>query len=171
MTHGIPIPVVSIVGKSGCGKTTLIEKLIPELKKHHLRVATIKHHAHAGFKIDIPGKDTWRHAKAGSNLVVIAAPDKIATIKKTERELTLDELIHEIVEPNQIDIVLTEGFLRAGKPSIEVVRKSHGAEIICPRNQLIAIATDTNLNNDYPQYNLNNIKEIANFLINRFNLD
>ena len=65
-----PIPIVSVVGRSGAGRTTLLEKLIPELKQRGYRVATIKHHAHPGFEIDQPGKDTWRHANAGSEQVV-----------------------------------------------------------------------------------------------------
>ena len=80
------IPILSIVGKSGSGKTTLLEKLIAELKRRGYRVATIKHHAHPGFEIDQPGKDTWRHAQAGSDHVVIAAPDKIASIRRLERD-------------------------------------------------------------------------------------
>ncbi|MCU0489929.1 MAG: molybdopterin-guanine dinucleotide biosynthesis protein B, partial [Anaerolineales bacterium] len=74
-------PILSIIGKSNSGKTTLLEKLIPELRQRGYRVATIKHHAHAGFEIDQPGKDTWRHAQAGSQVVVITAPDKLALIE------------------------------------------------------------------------------------------
>ena len=104
-----PIPILSIIGKSGCGKTTLLEKLIAELKRRGYRVATIKHHSHPGFEIDQPGKDTWRHAQAGSDHVIIAAPDKIASIRRLSRPLTLDEIAAEIRE---VDIILTEGFTR-----------------------------------------------------------
>jgi len=71
------IPVVSIVGKSNSGKTTLLEKLIPELKRRGYRVATVKHDTH-GFEIDRPGKDTWRLAQAGADAVVISSGDKLA---------------------------------------------------------------------------------------------
>ena len=64
----LAIPVLSIIGKSAAVKTTLLEKLIPELKRLGLRFATIRHHAHPGFVIDQPGRDTWRHAQAGSEL-------------------------------------------------------------------------------------------------------
>jgi molybdopterin-guanine dinucleotide biosynthesis protein B len=165
MKEEIKIPVISIVGKSGSGKTTLIEQLIPELKKKELRVATIKHHAHPGFEIDIPGKDTWRYSKAGSDLVIIAAPDKIATIKKTKSKLSLDEIIHEIKE---IDIILTEGYLKAGKPAIEVVRSELGTNLICSLDQLIAIATDAPINYKIPQFGINDPASIANFLVNKF---
>jgi len=161
------IPVISIVGKSGSGKTTLIEQLIPELKSKGLRVATIKHHVHPGFEIDIPGKDTWRHAKAGSDLVIIASPDKIATIKKTKKELSLDKIIHEIIE---IDIILTEGYLKAGNPAIEVVRSELGTNLICSLEQLIAIATDVPINCKIPQFGINDPESIANFLVNKFQI-
>ena len=73
------IPLVTIIGKSGCGKTTLMEKLVVELKSRNYKLATIKHHSHRGFDIDKPGKDSWRFAQAGSDHVVIASPDKIAS--------------------------------------------------------------------------------------------
>ena len=70
------VAILSIVGKSKSGKTTLVEKIIAELKRRNYRVATIKHHSHPGFEIDHPGKDSWRHAQAGSDHAVVAAPDK-----------------------------------------------------------------------------------------------
>jgi len=152
-------PIISIVGKSGCGKTTLIEKLIRELKKRGYHVATVKHHSHPGFEIDHPGKDTWRHAQAGSDHVVIAAPDKIASIRTLQKELTLDEIAQGIQD---VDIILTEGFKRAGKPCLEVVRGDK--DLICNDDQLIAIATDTPLQASVPQFNLDDSLSIVNFL-------
>ncbi len=82
-----------------------MEKLIAELKRRGYRVATIKHDVH-GFEIDQPGKDTWRHAQAGSDHVVIASPTRIAHIRRLNRELTLPEIIATIQD---VDIILTEG--------------------------------------------------------------
>jgi len=62
------------------------------MKQRGYRVGTIKHHSHPGFELDRPGKDTWRHAEAGSDHVVIAAPDKVASIRRVDREPTLDEI-------------------------------------------------------------------------------
>ena len=88
---GTPIVCVGGRGKTGkTGKTTLLEKLIPELKRRSYRVATIKRHSHSGLEFDVPGKDSWRHAQAGSDHVVVAGPDKLASVRKLERELTLD---------------------------------------------------------------------------------
>ncbi len=159
------IPVLSIIGKSGAGKTTLIEKLIPQIKNLGLRVATIKHHAHPGFEIDQPGKDTWRHALAGSDLVVIAAPDKIAKIEKLEQEKTLDDILDEI---QGVDIILTEGYKRAGKPSLEIVRLSQGVAIISSPEQLRAIATDTALDLAVPQFDLNDAQGISQWIVRVF---
>lgn len=163
----MPKTVVSIIGKSKSGKTTLIEKLIAELKRRGYRVGTIKHHYHAGFEIDIPGKDTWRHAKAGSDVVVIAAPDRIATIRRLERELELDEIIASLPE---LDIVITEGFKRAGKPSIEVVRSERGLELVADPSQLIAVVSEVELSTPAPLFNWNDVSGIVDFIESTFKL-
>ena len=166
----MPIPIISIIGKSGSGKTVLLEKIIPELKRRGYRVATIKHHFHPGFEIDIPGKDTWRHARAGSDQVIIAGPDRIASIRLLERELTLDEIVESIIAPGvpPVDIILTEGFKRAGKPALEVVRLKNGLEIISGNEQLVAVATDTPLEVTVPQFDLDDATKIADFIENHF---
>ena len=160
-------PILSIVGKSGSGKTTLLEHLIPELKRRGLHVATIKHHTHPGFEIDQPGKDTWRHAQAGSDSVVLAAPDKIATIRRLKRELSLDEIAAGIID---VDLILTEGYKRAGKPTLEVVRRETGLELISSPEQLLAVATDTPLTLNVPMFSLNDAAGMAEFIIQHFSL-
>src|SRR3989304_4479684 len=86
------VPLITIIGKSRAGKTTLMENLITELKRRGYRVGTIKHHSPPGFEIDQPGKDSWRHAQAGSDHVVIASPDRIASYRRLEHELALDDI-------------------------------------------------------------------------------
>ncbi len=159
------IPVLSIVGRSDVGKTTLLEKLIPELKRRGYRVATVKHHAHPGFEIDRPGKDTWRHARAGSDHVVIAAPDKVASIRRVDREPTLDEIIAEI---NDVDIILTEGYKRSNKPKIEVVRAARSREPICTPDELLAIVSDVAVPFDVPQFELDDVEGLADLIEARF---
>lgn len=159
------IPILSIIGKSGSGKTTLLEKLIPELKRRGRRLATIKHHSHPGFEIDQPGKDTWRHAQAGSDQVIIAAPDKIASIRRLQRELSLDEIAASI---RDVDIIITEGYKRAGKPALEVVRAVNGLETISQPPQLIAIATDIPLNIDVPQFDLDDAEGLVSLIERTF---
>ena len=159
------IPILSVVGKSGSGKTSLLEKLIAELKRRNYRVATIKHHSHPGFEIDYPGKDTWRHAQAGSDLVIIAAPDKIASIRRLERELSLDEIVAWITD---LDIILTDGFKNAGKPALEVVRAENGLELVSDPATLVAVATDTQLTVEVPQFGLNDVTGVVDWITGHF---
>lgn len=161
----MPIPVVTIIGKSKSGKTTLLEKLIPSLRQKGYRVGTVKHHSHAGFEIDQPGKDSWRHAQAGSQQVVIAAPDQIASYRFIEAELSLDEVLDEF---RDVDIILVEGYKQAGKPSIEIVRIERGVALIGSVEQRIAVVTDAQLNSPVPQFVLDDIDGITELLEKQF---
>lgn len=135
-------PIVCVVGKSNVGKTTLVVKIIKELKKRNYKVSTIKHDAH-GFDIDKPGKDTWKHSQAGADSVIISSPNGIAMMKKVEEEWDLDKLIEL---NNDSDIIIGEGFKKSNKPKIEVIRSEKYTESICKKEDLIAIASDINHN-------------------------
>jgi molybdopterin-guanine dinucleotide biosynthesis protein MobB len=161
----MPIPIVTIIGKSKSGKTTLIENLIPVLRQKGYRVGTVKHHSHAGFEFDQPGKDSWRHAQAGSQHVVIVSPDKIGSYRFTKTEVSLDDVLSEFKE---VDIILVEGYKRAGKPAIEIVRAERGLELIGSIEQLVAVATDTRLDVPIFQFDLDDIEGIAAMLEDRF---
>ena len=154
------IPVISVVGKSNVGKTTLIEKLLPELKRRGYRVATIKHDAHR-FELDTPGKDTWRHAQAGSDCVVFSSADKLAMIQKVEGELTLDTIIARLPP---VDIVLTEGYKRQDKPKIEVSRRETGSELLCTDDELVCLATDQPHAVRVPQFGLEDASGIVDLI-------
>lgn len=132
-------PIIGIAGRSGTGKTTFLEKLLPELKRRGYRVGTIKHHAHPGFEIDQPGKDTWRHAQAGSDHVVIAAPDRVAAIRRVDSDPPLDTLTATMTD---VDLILTEGYGRAPIPKLELVRAAHSAQPICDPTYVIGYITD-----------------------------
>lgn len=141
------IPLITIIGKSKSGKTTLLEKPIQELSARGYRLATVKHHSHPGFEVDIPGKDSWRFSQAGSLQVVIASPDKFATYRKLERELSLDEITAAI---SGVDLILVEGYAKSKKPSIEVVSSDKGDGLIGSAEQLIALASDIPLDLGVP---------------------
>jgi molybdopterin-guanine dinucleotide biosynthesis protein len=158
------LPVISVVGKSNVGKTTLLEKLLPELKRRGYRVATIKHDAHH-FELDTPGKDTWRHAQAGSDCVVISSAEKLAMIQKVEGELTLDDIVAQLPA---VDVVLTEGYKRQDKPKIEVSRREMGSQLLCTRDELICLATDQPFDMDVPQFDLNDAVGIVDLVEKRF---
>ncbi len=158
------LPVISIVGKSDTGKTTLLVKLIAELKARGYRVATVKHDAHS-FDIDHPGKDTWRHAQAGSDHVVISSPNRIAHIQRVQRELTLPEIVAGI---HDTDIVLTEGYKRGPAPKIEVSRAEKGRELLCTREELVAIAADQRFDIEVPQFDLDDAAGLVDLIEGRF---
>jgi molybdopterin-guanine dinucleotide biosynthesis protein MobB len=164
MTNPTHPPVVSIVGRAKSGKTTLIEKLIPILKACGYRVGTVKHHAHPGFDIDIPGKDTWRHAQAGSDHVVIAAPDKMASIIKLPAPLSLPEILAGMQD---VDLVLTDGYRSAQNPKIEVLRAAVSQELLCEPSELIAVASDFELKIDLPRFELDDAPGLAELILTR----
>lgn len=159
------IPIVTIIGKSGCGKTTVLEKLVIELKNRNYKLATIKHHSHRGFDIDKPGKDSWRFAQAGSDHVIIASPDKIASYRKVEHELSLDEIAEGV---SDVDLILVEGYKQAEKPSLEVVRAANSREVLGSQEQRFAVAADFPLDLGVPQFGLEDVWEIADLIETRF---
>jgi molybdopterin-guanine dinucleotide biosynthesis protein B len=136
-----------------------------ELTKRGHRVGTIKHHSHAGFDIDLPGKDSWRHAQAGSVHVIVAAPDKIASYRLIERELTLDEIVAAI---DDIDIILTEGYRQAGKPTLEIVRAETGTGLISPPEQLFAVTSNISMEVDVPLFDLGDTDAIVDLIEDLF---
>ncbi|MBF0241078.1 MAG: molybdopterin-guanine dinucleotide biosynthesis protein B [Desulfamplus sp.] len=157
-------PIISIVSKKRAGKTTLIVKLIPELKNRGYRVGTLKHDTH-GFDIDHEGKDTYKHKEAGSDTVVISSPWKISIIKDVSQEMSVDEVLKSYFL--DVDIVITEGYKKANKLQIEVFRKgAHEYPMYKKgdKSTTIAIASDTPLDVDIPIYNINDIKAIADLI-------
>ena len=153
-------PIVSIVGKSKAGKTTLIEKLIGELKLRGYRVATIKH-TPQGMSLDQPDKDSWRHIQAGSEATAVSSPDRVVLIKPVTQEITLDEIARFLGE--DCDIILTEGFKKGSAPKIEVHRRQVGSPLSGVR-KLIAIASDETLDTKTRQFSIEDIKGLADLL-------
>lgn len=160
------IPIVSIVGKSNSGKTTLVEKLIHELTERGYQVATIKHNRH-GFDIDHEGKDSWRHKKAGARMTVIASPKKVAVIEDIDRDYEIKELVEHYI--HAVDIVLVEGFKGNVHPKIEVFRKELKRELMSINDgTLLAIASDEPLKSNVPCFDLNDSLGIADFIEKKF---
>ncbi|MDO8687884.1 MAG: molybdopterin-guanine dinucleotide biosynthesis protein B [Dehalococcoidales bacterium] len=162
-------PIVSFVGLSSVGKTTLLERLIPELKKRSYRVAIIKHDVH-GFDMDKPGKDSWRFTQAGSDIIMISSPDKLALIKKVDHDSTLQELARLVGD--SADIILTEGFKQREAAKIEVHRKAIGEKLLCKPEELVALVTDEPLDLPVWQCSTEEISRLADriestFLTNR----
>lgn len=157
-------PIISIVGKSDSGKTTLIEKLVPELIRRGYKVATVKHDAHQ-FDIDHPGKDSWRHQQAGASVSVISSPEKAAVVAHVERELTLDEIVSAYL--TDVDIVVTEGFKRESKPKIEVLADGD-SEVVSPLSEVFLVAGSTAVDVGRPKVGRDDIGAIADAIESRF---
>ena len=154
-------PVISVIGKSESGKTTLIEKLIPELRGRGFRIGIIKHAFHE-FEIDKKGKDSWRHKAAGAETVVVSSPRYITMVKDFQGE-NLEALESHF---SDVDLVITEGFKRENKPQIEVFRKAQHKTPLSTTNQnLIAMVTDSNFNLSVPVFGLDDIGELADMII------
>jgi len=156
---------VSFVAKSGTGKTTLLEKVIAELKGRGYRIGVVKHDAHR-FDIDHPGKDSHRLTQAGADTMLIASPEKLAVVKQHAESPPIEELIATYF--SDVDLILTEGFKKSGLPKIEVHRRERSATLICRGEEndpsLIAVASDEPLELDVPVLDLNNPSQVADFV-------
>jgi molybdopterin-guanine dinucleotide biosynthesis protein MobB len=144
----VPSPAVTIVGRHNSGKTTIIENLILELLRRGHDVASVKHHSHAGFDIDYPGKDSYRHRKAGASETVIAAPGQVASIKSVEGELECAEIVQSM--PGH-DIIIVEGYRKSGLPTIEVMRQGNETDVATSRIFLENARKGISLGTDFTQ--------------------
>ena len=159
------IPVISIVGgRSNSGKTTLLEKIIREAKRRGWRVATLKHDVH-GFEMDQPGKDTWRHAQAGADVVAISSPKRIAILESVADDQPLDEVLARI---HGVDVIFTEGYKHGNKPKIEVYRSEVHTELFSKHEELIAIASDISFDNGIPCFGLDDASGICDLITDKF---
>ncbi|MFA5516168.1 MAG: molybdopterin-guanine dinucleotide biosynthesis protein B [Desulfuromonadales bacterium] len=160
---------VSFVAKSGTGKTTLLEKVIAELKARGWRLGVIKHDAHR-FDIDHPGKDSHRLTAAGADTMLISSPEKLAVVKKHAASPPIEELIATYFA--DVDLVLTEGFKKSGLPKIEVNRQERSTTLLCRGEEhdpsLVAVASDAPLSLDVPVLDLNDPGAVADFIEQKF---
>ena len=160
-----------LTGWSGSGKTTLMVRLIPALIRRGLTVSTMKH-AHKGFDIDHPGKDSHNHRVAGATEVLVSSPRRWALmheIRDDEPELTLNELLPKL---SPVDLLLIEGFKREPHEKIEVWRPAVGKPMIAPGDpSIVAIASDSPVPDaPVPVFDLDDEEAIAAFIIARCGL-
>ena len=144
---------VSFVAKSGTGKTTLLEKVIVELKLRGYRIGVVKHDAH-------------RLTQAGADTMLVSSPEKLALIKQHAEPPPIEELIATYF--GDVDLILTEGFKKSGLPKIEVHRRERSATLICRGEEndpgLVAVASDEPLELDVPVLDINNAAQVADFI-------
>jgi molybdopterin-guanine dinucleotide biosynthesis protein B len=157
-------PVFIFVGHSGCGKTTLIERLLPELSRRGLRVATIKH-AHHKVVLDTPGKDSWRYKQAGAVMSMLVTSNELQLVADAVEQREPAQLAQRFL--GEADMVLAEGFSHAPGVKIEVLRRACGKPPRCAiEDGLIAIVTD--IDEVYPQlphFALDDDARIVDFLL------
>lgn len=155
--------VLGLAGWSGSGKTTLMVRLIPALKARGLTVSTVKH-AHHRFDVDTPGKDSYRHRKAGATEVMVASGNRYALMHelRDEPEPPLTELLKKM---SPVDLVLVEGFKREGHAKIEVHRSANGKPPLhTDDDAIVAVATDDEADTGaLPRLDLNDVEAIADF--------
>ncbi len=156
------IPIVSFVGKSNSGKTTLLEKVVRELKSRDYRVAVIKH-SHHDFEIDQRGKDSWRLAQAGSDVVAISSPNKVALIERVSAELTLAQ-VAALLE-GRVDIVITEGYKNGNNGRIMVLCNGQDQEQLCRNEKTLAAVLPRLSVLGVPEFDDNDVGDIVNLLI------
>ncbi|HSM58464.1 MAG TPA: molybdopterin-guanine dinucleotide biosynthesis protein B [Candidatus Sulfomarinibacteraceae bacterium] len=160
-----------VEGRSGTGKTTFLEELLPELKKWGLRVGILKHHAHAtGF--DVPGKDTYRLAAAGAAIVVGASPVQTAVFIQENASKNAADVIRRHL--SDMDLVLTEGYMRGEFAKVELHRAGHAAAdeageygLLCDPASLLAVVTDEPLSlpESVPQFDREDVGGVARLLL------
>ncbi len=152
-------PVVSIVGHSNSGKTTLVEKLLLELRSRGYRVATIKHAQ--DIDLDRPGTDSWRHVAAGSESMVLATRDRAVLIKPVTSTPKLDELVQMIGE--DYDIILAEGFKGEAAPKIEVQRNKTGP-LLTDLKGLFAVVSDDAVETRARKFGWGEVKSLVDLI-------
>ena len=159
--------IISLVGKSSSGKTTLMEKLIAELKRRGTRVAIVKHSHHAD-DLDTAKKDTWRFTQAGAELSAINSLDHLAIFRRMDHFFDPQEISDSVLW--DYDIILTEGFKSSPYPKIEVHRNEQGKELITDPRRLLAVVTDEPLDVKVPQYTHDDVAGIADLIEKSINV-
>jgi molybdopterin-guanine dinucleotide biosynthesis protein B len=157
--------IIGLAGWSGSGKTTLITKLIPRLIARGISVSTLKH-AHHGFDLDQPGKDSFFHRTAGATEVIISSAKRWAILHELREQPEWD-LAALVGKMSPVDLVLVEGFKRDAFPKLEIHRIANGKPLIHPEDpHIVAVASDSALpGSKVPVVDLNDIEAIADLLL------
>jgi molybdopterin-guanine dinucleotide biosynthesis protein B len=157
--------VFGLAGWSGSGKTTLVTKLLPELIGRGLAVSTMKH-AHHGFDVDQPGKDSYVHRSAGATEVLVASANRWALMHEHRgaAEPTAAALMQHMTP---VDLLLVEGFKREPHPKLEVYRVANGKPLLHPDDPyIVAVASDEPLIGLHlPLLSIDDVPAIADFII------
>jgi molybdopterin-guanine dinucleotide biosynthesis protein B len=157
--------VLALIGKPNCGKTTLIEKLIPALAEKGVRVGTIKHH-HGDIQMDTPGKDSWRHKQAGAQVVLLSSPVGLGLIQDTAGDTPVEDLVSRYFQ--EVDLVIAEGYKWSTLPKIEVFRSTvYDEPMQEPGKTLVAMVSDVEIRQDLPWFKYDDIGSLVEFILEK----
>ena len=161
-------PIVSFVGRSGTGKTTFLEKLLPGLVERGLRVLVVKHDVHK-FEVDKPGKDSWRLAQAGAWRVLLTNAGKMALMGQTDGDIPLLTLVERY--GRDADLVITEGFRKSAVPKFVVVRQG-APERLDPHDpeleNVVGVISDSLVDTTLPVFPLDDVSPTLDFIVRSF---
>jgi molybdopterin-guanine dinucleotide biosynthesis protein B len=159
------IPILSFVGRSNSGKTTLIERLIPELVVAGYRVATIKHAGH-GFDLDTEGKDSWRHKRAGASSVIVVSKGSLALFADVSDEIKVEELRDRFLD-ERIDLIIAEGWKSEGYHKIVVLR-DHLGEVPVSPDGLLAVVSNQPVDLAVPCLHPDDVQALRDLIVRHF---
>ena len=157
--------IYGVTGWKNSGKTTLMERLVAEMVARGLSVSTVKH-AHHNTETDHPGRDSHRHRVAGAREVMLSSPHRWALMHEL-RDAPEPPLCDLLARLSPVDLVLIEGYKRAGHPKVEAHRRATGRDLLARENSTIrAVASDSPLDGlAVPILGLDDTKAIADFIL------
>ena len=159
------IPILCFVGRSNSGKTTLIERLIPELVRAGYRVATVKHAGH-GFDLDTEGKDSWRHKRAGASSVIVLSKGSLAMFADVPDDIHIEQVRERFLDA-ETDLIIAEGWKSEGYPKIVVIRDQVG-EVPVSQEGLLAVVSNKPVDLPVPVLDPDDIRAVAELIIQHF---
>jgi len=159
------VPILCFVGRSNSGKTTLIERVIPELVRAGYKVATVKHAGH-GFDLDTEGKDSWRHKRAGASSVMVLSKGSMAMFADVPDQMKVEEVRDRFLD-HTYDLIIAEGWKNEGYPKIVIVRDQIG-EIPVSSEGLLALVSDKSVDLDVPLFGLDDVVGLAALIMKQF---
>src|SRR5215210_8427655 len=159
------VPILAFVGRSNSGKTTLIERVIPELVLAGYKVATVKHAGH-GFDLDTEGKDSWRHKRAGASSVIVLSKGSMAMFADVADQMHVEDVRDRFLD-GTYDLIIAEGWKHEGYPKIVIIREQIG-EVPVSMEGLLAVVSDKPIELDVPLFQLDDIVGLAALIMKRF---
>jgi molybdopterin-guanine dinucleotide biosynthesis protein B len=163
----MPAPIICFVGKSNSGKTTFIERVIPELVRAGYKIAAVKHAGH-GFDLDTEGKDSWRHKQAGASSVVILSKGSMSMFADVSDQLKVDDIRERFLDASY-DLIIAEGWKHEGYPKIVIIREQVGEIPISPEG-LLAVVSDKPIDLKVRRFELDDVQAVAALIMKHFPL-